>query len=427
MFGTSFSDYLGGASVGDDYDPSDPLGLRKSRTRKLYPGGPPVGGSTTRTPPLSANFPYSTSDSEEPPNSSPPKDRPGDDEDGRQGPPGGLSRSSRGLALMNLGLGIASGAGGDYAGGLVRGIAGFTNTVQGERAAAVAEAAQKRKDERQAKLDALEARSKEATIAHVGAETTALGDTRAHNLTTWQNEEQKRGNTGAAGHDMVAAIEASAGKDSPEASQARALASLGEDVDLARLANQHDKVIERSHLGGDAAAKLQGEIPGLQAQITAGVREDPKEAAARKRQELGYEGQRVVLEGRKVSAYETQTSKQANRDPSPQQISQAIAAETERIFAPVKKQLDARVADPLGIINNKVDPKTGKQLYDKQGKALSLPPVTQADYDRERHAAYKKAVQNVIERNAAVKGAVAPGAYGYDHSTGQMTDPAGNP
>lgn len=416
MFGTSFSDYLGGAPVGDDYDPSDPLRLRKHRTRKLYPGGPPVGGSTT----LSVNFPYSTSDSEEPPNSSPPKDRPGDDEDGSQGPPGGLSRSSRGLALMNLGLGIASGAGGDYAGGLVRGIAGFTNTVQGERAAAVAEAAQRRKEERQAKLDALEARSKEATIAHVGAETTALGDTRAHNLTTWQNEEQKRGNTGAAGHDMVAAIEASAGKDSPEAAQARALNSLGEDVDLARLANLHDKVIERSHLGGDVAAKLQGEIPGLQAQITAGVREDPREAAAKKRQELGYEGQRVVLEGRKVSAYETQTAKQANRDPSAQQISQAVAAETERIFAPVKKQLDARAADPLGMGNIALGP-DGKPARDAKGNVKMLPPVTAADYDRERAAAAQKALPNVLQRlQASKKSAPAPGAYTYNPATGEL-------
>lgn len=415
MFGTSFSDYLGGASVGDDYDPSDPLGLRKNRTRKLYPGGPPVGGSTTRT---SSFFPTALAEA---PNSSPPMDRPGDDdsEDGTQGSPG-LSRSSRGLALMNLGLGIASGAGGDYAGGLVRGIAGFTNTVQGERAAAVAEAAQKRKDERQAKLDALEARSKEATIAHVGAETTALGDTRAHNLTTWQNEEQKRGNSGAAGIEMVAAIEASAGKDSAEAQQARALASLGEDVDLARLANLHDKVIERSHLGGDAAAKLQGEIPGLQAQITAGVREDPKEAAARKRQELGYEGQRVVLEGRKVSAYETQTAKQANRDPSALQISREVAAETERIFAPVKKQLDARAADPLGMANIALGP-DGKPARDAKGNVKMLPPVTVADYARERAAAAQKALPNVLQRlQASKKGAPAPGAYTYNPATGEL-------
>lgn len=418
MFGTSFSDYLAGADLGaEDYDPSDPLGLRKYRRRKLYPGGPPVGGSTG-----SSFFPSAPAAA---PNSSPPKDRPeGDDsEDGAAGTPGApLSRSARGLAIMNLGLGIASGAGtNDYAGGLARGIAGFTNTVQSERQAAVAEAAQRRKDERQAKLDELEARSKEATIGHVTAETHSLEDTRAHNLTSWQHEEQKRGNTPGTAAAMVANIETAAGKDSQEAAQARALASLGEDVDLNRLAELHDRIIARSHLGEDAGAKLQGEIPGLKAQITAGVREDPAEAARTRKISLGYEGQRVALEGRKVTAYEGQVSKQANRDPSPEQIQDDIARETDRIFQPARTALDERAKNPLGLQSMKTGP-DGKPLRDAKGRVQILPPPTQADYDRERQKAELQARKNVQSRLDAIRQTrgVPAGKYHYNPATGEL-------
>jgi hypothetical protein len=323
---------------------------------------------------------------------------------------------------MNLGLGIASGAAtNDYAGGLARGIAGFTNTVQGERQAKVAEAAQNRKDERQAQLDELERRSKEATIAHTGQETEGLKATQMHDATTWQNQEQKRGNTPGAAAGMVAAIEQSAGHDSQEAQQARALASLGEDVDLSRLAELHDRIIARSHLGEDAGAKLQGEIPGLKAQISAGVREDPAAAAARARQQLGYEGQRVTLEGRKVTAYERQTEKQANRDPSPEQIQDDIARETERVYQPAKTALNERAKDPLGLPNMKMGA-DGKPVRDARGRVQMLPPPSQADYDRARQAAELQARKNVQARMDAIRQTrgVPSGKYHYNPATEEL-------
>lgn len=431
MFGGSFSDYIGSTGYDDSYDPSDPLGLKKYRTRKLYPGGQPAGGASSRS--VGSFFPTQPTTA---PNSSPPKDRPGDgSEDGDTGEPGSLDRSSRGLAIMNLGLGIASGAAtNDYAGGLARGIAGFTNTVQGERQAKVAEAAQRRKDERQAQLDELERRSKEATIAHVGQETEGLKASQRHDATTWSNQEQKRGHTPGAAAGMISAIEQSAGHDSQEAQQARALASLGEDVDLSRLAELHDKIIARSHLGEDAGAKLQGEIPGLKAQISAGVREDPAEAAARKRQELGYEGQRVTLEGRKVTAYERQTEKQANRDPSPEQIQDDIARETERVFAPMKTAMDKRSEDEaIGLSRPQLGPDGRPLRYEKDtvvkrpdgtvvghhkaGQQRTLPPLTQADYDAARQAAELQARRNIQNRLNAIRDlrpTGKPGHYIYD-------------
>jgi hypothetical protein len=405
MFGTSFSDYLSGADFGDDYDPSDPLGLRRYRTRKLYPGGPPVGTAMSATHPkgISSFFPSAP----EPPNSSPPRN-PGDDsEDGERGEPGApLGRSARGLALMNLGLGIASGAStNDYAGGLARGIAGFTNTVQAERQAAVAEAAQRRKEARQAQLDELERRSKEATIGHVGAETRSLEQGTDLAKGKAAREEQQRQAAPVVANALVLNVEQMAGKDSPEANAARAYASLPEP-DMDSLRKLQDAVAVRYHLGDDAAAKLKGEVPGLQAQIAAGVREDPAAAAARARQQLGYEGQRVVLEGRKVSAYERQTEKQANRDPSPEQEQDDIARETDKVFAPMKAALDARSASG-GLNPANLDPKTRKPR----------PVPTQADYEAARQAAELQARKNVKARMDAIRAlrpTGKPGHYVYD-------------
>jgi hypothetical protein len=120
----------------------------------------------------------------------------------------------------------------------------------------------------------------------------------------WAGEERSRAETerqavveGARG--MVSAIEADAGADSPEAKQARALATLGSKADMDRLSALHASIIQRKRAPEDA--RTQAEI---QLEID------------KKRQGQGLLGDERIdraLRARSTAAYERQVNEQGRR------------------------------------------------------------------------------------------------------------------
>lgn len=117
---------------------------------------------------------------------------------------------------------------------------------------------------------------------------------------------------------QVKAIEASAGPDSPEAQQARALLLLGDDVDNKRLADLHDGIIARGHLAGDTALRVRtaadaeaaASLVNTPKLVAAGVMPNPLNADRRAQAQLGISQSELGLSRERLSLEEAKASQE---------------------------------------------------------------------------------------------------------------------
>jgi hypothetical protein len=167
----------------------------------------------------------------------------------------------------------------------------------------------------------------------------------------WMGEERSRTETerqavveGARG--MVSAIEADAGADSPEAKQARALATLGSKADMDRLSALHASIIQRKRAPEDARTQAE-----LQLEID------------KKRQGQGLLGDERIdraLRARSTAAYERQVQEQGRRTSTLfGSVADNVRATESQLFDQYKADEEARAnntpptkANPFGVQPN---------------------------------------------------------------------------
>ena len=206
-------------------------------------------------------------------------------------------------ALLRTGAGLTASAGrpdadgggfGAIAPALLSGMSGMRERF----AEADALARQKRDEEQRHRL--FEEQLAEAKQSRELAE---KGEARAGEQFGWAREDRtreegERGAVAAGAADMVRVIEADAGADSPEARQARALATLGSKADMGRLAALHAEVVARKRQPGDEEASYARKRSAEKADIAAGVAPDPvAQQRLQERQAAAYERQ-VSMAGR---------------------------------------------------------------------------------------------------------------------------------
>lgn len=165
--------------------------------------------------------------------------------------------------------------------------------------------------ERFTEADALAKRNREEEDRHrlfeeqlAGAkqsrELATKGEERAGEQFGWAREErareeEERGAVTRGAADMVAVIEADAGADSPEARQARALATLGSKADMGRLSALHAEVVARKRQPGDEEASYARRRENDRRRIDEGLDIAPeREFSLRQRQAAAYERQSAM-------------------------------------------------------------------------------------------------------------------------------------
>lgn len=275
---------------------------------------------------------------------------------------------------------------------------------------------QQHADERQAALDERQTRAFEE-------ESKIRSETFAHNKGEWESEDQKKARTSVAAAQMVSVIEKAAGPTSPEAERARALAALGEDTDLSRLATLHDEIIDRQRLPEDARLKSRLQIEAEQAAIAAGVAADPRAAEARANRQLDMEGARLGLERQRQAAYERSL---ANRPaggqggaPTPEQLADDINSEADQLF----KQWQAS-RGKVGEMDPtfKDDPVAWQKAHppgpDGRSRLPVIAPATPVEEEAARADAHRRAVQAVQARIQAAQ--AARKEFFYDPATGRF-------
>lgn len=275
---------------------------------------------------------------------------------------------------------------------------------------------QQHADERQAALDERQARS-------FDEESKIRSATFAHNKSEWESADQRKARTSAAATQMVSVIEKAAGPTSPEAERARALAALGEDTDLSRLATLHDEIIDRQRVPEDARLKSRLQIEAEQAAIAAGVAADPRAAEARANRQLAMEAERLALERQREASYERSL---ANRPaggqggaPTPEQLADDINSEADQLFkqwqasrGKVGEMDPAFSRDPAAYYRNHPPGPDGKV-----GLPVVLPP-TPAEEEAARADAHRRAIQAVQARIQAAQ--AARKEFFYDPATGRF-------
>lgn len=332
---------------------------------------------------------------------------------------------ARGAAFLQLGQGLLAGA---QTGRPLDILQGLTHGAQSGLEAYQGVLGHNRDLQRQASVDARA--EQQAQDAHLASEQERnLRTTQAeHQQKEWTDEDAKKAKTAQAAAAMVAAIEKNAGPGSPEAQQARALATLGEDVDLGRLESLHNSVINRSHLGEDvkaeAIARADAQIETVPRLVKAGVLEDPQAAGRRADRGLDFEAQRLAIERQREADYRTSLANQGTlggpggKMPTTAQFETDVATETNRLLAAsplVKRAKEAGKFDS----SKALDPNWMKA---NPGKVPLIEAPSMAEIEAERQQAEAIARRNVLSRYQGYKdsaGAPASGGnFDFDPSTG---------
>lgn len=304
--------------------------------------------------------------------------------------PDDTARLARGRGLLAFGtslLGLEAAK--DPGAALGRGVSGFTDAMSGTLEEQRQIARQREADEREREQEKDRQRQADLTFESGAAELEEFRD------------KQRRGReirvlTGKSAGDMVREIEEVSGAESPEAGQARALAGLGEEADLNRLAELHDAATKRSRRGEDAAFQTEQEIRDAQAKVRAGVVEDP--LAAGRRAERG-----LALEAQRNAAYlESIRERGTGRAPTAAQFEDDVRAEAKTIY---DRRVDALEAAARGRVQKPVQGPDG---------SYSIPPAfTQADLDRianEARTEAERVVQRRYQQGGAPSGPAASAA-----------------
>lgn len=337
------------------------------------------------------------------------------------------AHQARGAAFLQLGQGLLAGAQSgrplDILQGLTRGAQGGLEAYQGVLG-------HNRDLQRQASVDARA--EQQAQDAHLASEQERnLRTTQAaHQQKEWTDEDAKKVKTAQAAAAMVAAIEKNAGPGSPEAQQARALATLGEDVDLGRLESLHNSVINRSHLGEDirteASARTEAQIDTVPRLVKAGVIEDPLAPGRRADRGLDFEAQRLAIERQREADYRTSLATRGTgsaggpggKMPTTAQFETDVATETNRLLAASPLALRTKHAGEVDR-TKMLDPKWAQA---NPGKIPLVETPSMAEVEAERQQAEAIARRNVLSRYQGYKdsaGAPASGGnFDFDPTTG---------
>lgn len=230
--------------------------------------------------------------------------------------------------LGRLGVELLAGAGtGDMAGSLARGLAAFGETRRARMTEHEQRARQAEQDRRQAAKDELDRRESEERLTSERQRRDITGETFERQQESWERDDEKRIKNAEAAAAMVTEIERDAGEDSPEARNARALLTLGRDVDLADLRSIHSSVIGRIHKKKDFDWETRAGIGRSQAEIEAGVRNDPRADDARA--DRGLAIQERSLE---ISAERARARGERRDQPTVEQVESDVRTETNARF-----------------------------------------------------------------------------------------------
>lgn len=335
------------------------------------------------------------------------------------------AHQARGAAFLQLGQGLLAGAESgkplDILQGLTRGAQGGLDAYQGVLG-------HHRDLQRQASVDARA--EQQAQDAHLASEQERnLRTTQAeHQQKEWSDEDAKKVKTAQAAAAMVAAIEKNAGPGSPEAQQARALATLGEDVDLGRLESLHNSVINRSHLGEDirteASARAEAQIDTVPRLVKAGVIEDPLAAGRRADRGLDFEAQRLAIERQREADYKASLAGAGGiggpggKMPTTAQFETDVATETNRLLAASPLALRTKHAGEVDR-TKMLDPKWAQA---NPGKIPLVETPSMAEVEAERQQAEAIARRNVLSRYQGYRDSAgnpaSGGNFDFDPLTG---------
>lgn len=235
-------------------------------------------------------------------------------------------RKARGAAMMQLGIGLLSGAGsGKIAEGLASGLQGFSQTMVDARE-------RERARQRQESLDAM-AREEHGSSMETSRLNRSVVQGQQENIEEdRQRADQQRQRRAASIPNWVRDIEAELGPDSPEAKRARNYAMLGEDVDLERLERLHMEAVDQSPAGAARRASRFQEETALgigRAQKTNEHGYGPIADASRANAQLALDRRRTAYYGQQVNEQGRRTSLWAN----PGQFADDVASETERLMS----------------------------------------------------------------------------------------------
>lgn len=276
---------------------------------------------------------------------------------------------------------------GDFAGGLASAGSAFMDTMSGQLEA-------RRQMQRQREQDSrAEQASEDSHLSSLlGRQSEQQQvDLRQKAVTDKEEADQRRKTTATS---MVHEIETTAGADSPEARQARALLELGEDVDMQRLVAIHDSATERKRLPEDARLKTQLLIEQSQAQAKEGF--GPIAEGRRAQQGLGFEAQRIGIDRQRLA--QAAAAGSVGKPPTANQINDDIKAESDVLF---KKRLDEMAAN------------AGKLVLAKDGKSYERKAgPTMAEITAARREADAAAQAIVFRRYGLAPGLAHPGAAG---------------
>lgn len=198
------------------------------------------------------------------------------------GSSGNGRRRALGAGLTALGASLLEGAGrGDYAGSLARGAAGFTQAFGSEMENSRREEAQayQMKQQQATEQRAIREEQDRRDKAKRDAE---IDDAK---FAAWQEDRNRASTTrerkAAAATQLVARVQDLAAKN-PNDAKLQAMASrisaynLDDDSDLDKLANLHEQMTGEAFRDSDAEWERKKEIEDARAEISAGVRSDPR-------------------------------------------------------------------------------------------------------------------------------------------------------
>lgn len=159
-------------------------------------------------------------------------------------------KRARAAAIMQLGVGIMSGAGtGHFSEGLASGLQGFSQSMMDARQA-------ERQRQRQGEQDRLQHEEHDSSMESAKLNREVVTTQQANIAQDRADKDASEARRRAAAAAMVKDIEAENGPDSPEAKRARSFLMLGEDVDLGRLEDLHKASVDQSPEGVARRARL---------------------------------------------------------------------------------------------------------------------------------------------------------------------------
>lgn len=256
-------------------------------------------------------------------------------ESGSLGMDPGARRHSIGAGLTAFGINMLEAAPrGDWAGGLARGAAAFSQASQSDLDRARQNARQRQEDARQAAQDRRAEQA--ATDQHRQSDQSyERGDVE---LAAWKYQQARgqhlREATGKSADQMVAEIQGLAAKD-PQNEKLQSMAhraagyALGDDSDLNKLADLHDQMTNEAYWDRDFARQANAARAAKREDIRAGVAFDPAVSQRQEEERIG-----ISREG--VQIRETHEAR-ANADTTKDGVSQL------QLFKSIQKKVDDKV------------------------------------------------------------------------------------